>query len=523
MLTVLIVDDEILCAEGVKCSVAWGELGVGEVFTAYSMKQAQEVFLSHRVDIVLCDVEMPKGSGLDLLSWVRAQGMRPVSILLTSYATFRYAQQAVELGCLDYLLKPVSQDALTETFRRAAAKVLEQQANEENVRLAGYWNDNERSRVQRFWRDVLGQEESPSGAEIRAQAEKEHLAFHENNLYLPVLFRIHGAERSAGWKNFPGDLSHILEQKTFEDWNETVTACSGDFMLAISERGENSEPYRSRLFRGCRSFAAACENAGIRVSCYFGEFREPGELARQYKALQRADADNVTEAPGVFTLAEKREPVPYSRPEIHRWTGLFSEGKYEEAARGIAAYLDSLAASGRVDREVLKSLFQDFLQEFYIAVDRKGVQASLLFADEESAQLQHEASATVRGFQAWAGHILRKAGAYVDLAENTDSIVQKVKKYIRGHLGEEMSRTQLAQEVFLSADYLSRTFRQETGETISDYITGMRMEEAKRLLRETDLPVGDVADRVGYPNPAYFTKIFREQNGVTPAKYRDTR
>lgn len=86
MIGVLIVDDEVLCAEGVKCSTDWNALEVDQVYTAYSMKQAMKVLEEHEVDIILTDVEMPKGTGLDLLEWVREGGMNPVSILLTSYA-----------------------------------------------------------------------------------------------------------------------------------------------------------------------------------------------------------------------------------------------------------------------------------------------------------------------------------------------------------------------------------------------------------------------------------------------------
>ena len=74
MIGVLIVDDEVLCAEGVKCSTDWNALEVDQVYTAYSMKQAMKVLEEHEVDIILTDVEMPKGTGLDLLEWVREGG-----------------------------------------------------------------------------------------------------------------------------------------------------------------------------------------------------------------------------------------------------------------------------------------------------------------------------------------------------------------------------------------------------------------------------------------------------------------
>ncbi len=117
MIQVLIVDDEVHCAEGVKSQVDWKMLGISGVFTAYSMKQAQAVMEKESIDIVISDVEMPKGSGFDLLRWLRDCKYQPVVIMLTSYANFDYARQAIEFHCMDYLLKPVSEEALLKTVK----------------------------------------------------------------------------------------------------------------------------------------------------------------------------------------------------------------------------------------------------------------------------------------------------------------------------------------------------------------------------------------------------------------------
>lgn len=83
-----------------------------------------------------------------------------------------------------------------------------------------------------------------------------------------------------------------------------------------------------------------------------------------------------------------------------------------------------------------------------------------------------------------------------------------------------MNRNQLAGLVYMSADYLSKLFLQEIGCKLSEYIISARIKAASKLLEETDLTVGEVADKVGYSNLAYFTKVFREKNGSTPAVYR---
>lgn len=121
----LIVDDEIHAIEGVKADLDLTKLGIIKLFTAYSMRQAQAVFGQEIIDIMLCDIEMPQGSGLELAAWVREHHPETVIIFLTSHADFKYAKEALKLGSLDYLLKPV----LTTDLEKAivsAQNVLDQ-------------------------------------------------------------------------------------------------------------------------------------------------------------------------------------------------------------------------------------------------------------------------------------------------------------------------------------------------------------------------------------------------------------
>ena len=520
MIQVLIVDDEIHCAEGVKCTMDWEKLGVMQIFTAYSLKQAQKVFQQQQIHIILCDVEMPKGSGLELLQWVREHGYRPVSILLTSYATFQYAKQAIELECMDYLLKPASREALMEVLYRAVERVKEQWKKEENTQLASYWNANEKKRVQRFWREVLEKEIPPDSTAILDQAREEHLVFHENNRYLPILFKIFDVNYGENRKDLMETIMRKMQSGIWGAMEETVTAFAADHFLVIAGFAEKGQ--EQKLECSCGEFISECKKElGVSIACYMGELRESGDLAFQYQALLREEKNNVMERSGVFFLHAGREKFTYQRPDIEQWTDFFSKGAYEAAIHDIERYLDTMVHERKVNREMLEHLFQDFIQDIYIAIRESGVQAHLLFQDDESADLFKNATISVRNFKKWAIYIIQKAGSYVEMVERTDSVVSRLEKYIRNHLGEELSRNQLAEYVYLSPDYLARMFRQEKGVSLSNYITLERLEKGKRLLRETNMTVGDIAYQVGYGNLAYFTKVFREKNGVTPAQFRN--
>lgn len=121
----LIVDDEIYAVQGILDGVDWDTLGFDEVLTAYSYTQAVTAMKNTFVDVLLCDIEMPDESGLELVAYVNAHSPGTVCIILSCHDEFDYARQAVKLDCLDYILKPVRYEALTDILVRAMEHVRE--------------------------------------------------------------------------------------------------------------------------------------------------------------------------------------------------------------------------------------------------------------------------------------------------------------------------------------------------------------------------------------------------------------
>ena len=124
-MNVLIVDDQPEVVESMKSGVNWTRLGIEQVYTAFSVKEAQSVFEQYRIDILLCDIEMPPTNGFVLLRWVQERFSGVVCIFLTSHAEFEYAQEAVKLGSFDYILQPAPYAEIEAAVERAAGKVRE--------------------------------------------------------------------------------------------------------------------------------------------------------------------------------------------------------------------------------------------------------------------------------------------------------------------------------------------------------------------------------------------------------------
>lgn len=123
-MNLLIVDDEIVAIKGMMEGIDWEECGVdGSIWTAYSAERAIRILNMQQVDLMLCDIEMPGANGLELLRAIRRTDKDLACIFLTCHASFTYAQEAIALGCVDYILKPAPYELIAEKVRETCREL----------------------------------------------------------------------------------------------------------------------------------------------------------------------------------------------------------------------------------------------------------------------------------------------------------------------------------------------------------------------------------------------------------------
>lgn len=134
-MNLLIVDDEWISVQGLLMGVHWNACGITKVFEAYSVLEAQRIIEENEIQILLCDIEMPGESGMELVRWIRNHYERMECLFLTCHADFKYAKEAIRLGCGEYLVKPAPFSEVEEAIKKMADKV---QRDERNNQLASY-------------------------------------------------------------------------------------------------------------------------------------------------------------------------------------------------------------------------------------------------------------------------------------------------------------------------------------------------------------------------------------------------
>ena len=105
--------------------------------------------------------------------------------------------------------------------------------------------------------------------------------------------------------------------------------------------------------------------------------------------------------------------------------------------------------------------------------------------------------------------------------ESSNDAIEAAKKYIESNYTDNITLEDVSREVNISSYYLSRIFKEGTGENFIDYLTGLRMDKAKELLATTQYSMKEICAKVGYSDPNYFSKTFKKNVGVTPTEYRE--
>jgi len=524
MRQLLIVDDEKIAVEGLKLGVDWSELGITRLFEAYSPDQAREIFHNETIDILLCDIEMPQGTGLELLKWVRQHHPRTETIFLTCHADFQYAKQAMQLGSLDYLLKPIPYPELTEAVRKAIHKLDQDNRLNEFSRYGKYWVKHQPLIVERFWLDILNQSIPGDSAALKKAAKDRNIPYSREMTFVPVLIRIRRWHKEISLRD-----EKVLEyaiRKSAEELllgdleNGLLVSLGGGSMLALAS-GESAAE-EERLHAACERFIEACRSffyAG--VSCYIGESAPGHHMASVYSRLRRLDSNNVAYDQGVFSLQDSQAfKSGHLPPDMSLWAVLLKEARREELSKALEEYLKSQAASKQLNSDTLHRFVQDFQQMVYYVLTVKGVQAHQLFGDERSTELIAASMHSATDSLNWLRHMIVRSMEMISDVDQSQSVVDKVKAYIRENLDKDVSREDIAHSVYLNPDYLTRIFKKETGLSISDYLLQQRMEIAAGLLVNTDMSVASIAGKIGYANFSHFSRMFKKYMQLNPGEYR---
>lgn len=532
MYQLLIVDDEIHAVRAVQAAVDWAELSISRIHVAHNIKQAMGIFGEHPIDIMICDIEMPQGSGIELLSWVRERHLLTESIFLTCHSNFAYAKEAIQLGSLDYILKPVKRNELRAVVLKGVEKVNEKReqhiSKAESQYYAKLWHTNRSILMERFWQDVLDQRDA-SPKRIRDVLQSRNLPIRETDSFLPILIvvqrwaeQLNPQDRKLMEYAVMNAADHMILRG--EEQGQLVRI-TGDMFVAILPTGTRTEDHAKDMEWTCKTYIESC-NRYFRcdISCYVGEQGMIHEMAARYNRLICMKESNLNRNNHVFFVSEGINTAQsVAVIQMNVWLKMLEQGAYDAVYSESERYLNSLKDVVGLNVEVLRQFMQKFLQMLYSFIQFKEWQAYEVLGEAIATEQLSRAVRSVTDLQAWVKFALDQTTQFGYGAEDTKPLMDRIIAFIREHVDQAISREDIARHVNLHPDYLSRRFKKETGKSIVEFIVEERISMAKELLVTTHMSVSDIALCVGYSNFSYFSKIFKQEVKMNPKQYRKSR
>lgn len=516
----LIVDDQFTVVDGLTDGIDWKELGIDEVYGAYSAAQAQQILRSGEIDIMLCDIEMPNEDGLSLVAWIRAEKLDVCVILLTAHAEFSYAQESVRLNVFEYILQPAPYAKIADAVQRAMQSVRQARADRRMTEYGQEYVRRQRTfTAAALWTWLTGTQDPD---EIDGLAAQGLLPRAEDTAFL-LLIRTLRWNGITNWE--PALLEYALQNildEIFSPFGQKTLIISpqqGEY-AALLWGGDYPLPAES-VRRQMIFFQWVCrQHFQCEIAVYIGAVDGAHGPGATWRSLKEMCSDNVLYQAGIFVFNGENTPdqTRFFLPQTHDWAQRL-KGDYPELVETEAcALLDDLISQGKMSARTLRDFYQDFLQVLYLASEGNRFSWNKLFEQPDNCEVYRSAAHSVEDMKKLIHIAVAYLGEKVETPER--ELKQKVDRYIDEHMEEEIHRADLANYVYLNPDYLNRVFKQTTGNSLKEYVILRKMEMARRLLRTTRLPVGIIAGRVGFSPISRFSSAYKKIYGCTPMQER---
>ena len=533
MLKVLIADDEKMICSLISQLLDWNALGYEIVGMAYTGVDAYEMIRKEQPDVIISDIRMPGYDGIELIKRTKEAGIEAEFVMISGFKQFEYAQNAMKYGVKYYLLKPIEEDKLQEIAEEIKDAILSRKQHDHYRNQLELEIQETRDKMKkRFLTSMLfGEQESRKIADCNSINQEYSTSFKEG-VFQAVFIKVDtdgGEEESIGsmiekLEKYTDILGDVCEEHiTTEMHSGIITLVNYKFEQEALVRKKIEEMYEE-----IKKYIDRFEG----FSVVLGVGRKMDHFLESNLCLQTAiDAIKyrIRISNTNIIYLENYQFEPYDIDKIvtegkkQAYLSKVVSGDIRGAQECLAATLREIRYSGGSYSPIL---FFDILIA-YVDLLTDYCKQQDLYSEEYERNLKkwNVSTDNIRSEKmllAVTEDLIRETLEYAAEEKKSKDIkpIREIKKYIEENYMEEISLGQLAELVDMNASYLSSVFKKETGMTYSEYLILCRVQQASRLLVETNLSIGEIAHQSGYQDARYFSKQFSKQVGLKPSEYR---
>lgn len=528
MYKILIVDDEEIVRRSIVRIVDWNKLGFSEVFQAENGIEALELALEVKPDLVLTDIKMPFMDGLELSANLREKLPTAFIVVVSGYDEFKYAQEAISLGVLDYILKPFGSATLTQKLEEIRKKMDDTLEQKNYIsRIKTQLHQSLPLLKERFFNTLVctpGSKddlESKLGfLEIKLESSSYTICVIEPDLsgikpeeYLLYSFAV---------KN--------IASETIGEKHPIFSDNTGRVVIIVCDSALPDSNEKNDIIIDMMNILHTNIRISLDIPVTIGVGASTSRLTDLYtsysEALKALDCRYTLGKDRIYNISDLSfidDKFSYPSEALSRFqvaVKTYEKENIKQSLNEICTFLRSRKALSAANVKVifidLTTKLLKMLTEIKGASPLVWSEGLSLYARIEKLGTVDEMAAAVLPFA------VNVSKSFVEaLSSNNQNVAQQAMDFIKANYKEEeLSLISVASKISVSAGYLSALFKKETGINFSDYLTGVRMEEAMQLLRTTDMKTYEIAYRTGYSSPHYFSISFKKYTGKTPSEYR---
>lgn len=535
----LIAEDELWLRKRLVSTIDWSSYGISEVYEAEDGGEALEIALKEKPDIVITDIRMPELSGIDLMKKLNENSIFSKMIVVSGYDDFEYAQGALRMGAINYLLKPVDEEELLDSVKRCVEE-LKKEKNKETV----FDKQSAASEMlmEHIYEDLIFETSEKRTEELLQKLSRKEIGFpFQSAAVVNMQVREHTFFVNDKVKSDMWSVYQWLRRNLQEDCYECQYLYMRGSQIVLLLFGDDPEAkFMERVENWVQLILEALQKE-LNISLFMaaGDVTDDfSGIHRSYEMAQKKIKEKRAEEKRILALRNQeteqelntRFDDVYGEYDFKLLIKEIRNGDSEKAQTELQAILQS--SSRRLQSADMMKL-QLFYMNFINRIAGACLPECEAYADELAMQcmtvmreLIYIGSDTIVT-EMW--DCLRKfVEKLVEVYQENNGkrkhwMIDQVLQYVEENYNTALSTRDIAGRFFMNTSYFSKLFHEQMGCTFSNYLINVRVEKAKMMLTQTNMKLYDIAEAVGDTNVQYFSTIFKEKEGLTPSAFRQMR
>jgi len=517
---VFFVEDEIITREGIRDNVDWHASGFEFCGEATDGEMALPLLRTAQPDVLITDIKMPFMDGLQLSRIVRERMPWVKIVILSGHDEFEYARQAINLGVTDYLLKPVTVQKLQKVLQKLTVQLDRERNEQANLKkLQEQVEENRAMLHERLLFKLVVGAISPTEAVEKGQTLGLDLVA-RNYLVMVLKFELGDRSDQYDYDEFQQVqlmVTGITEKNpdvfaVKRDWGDLILVMKGSTPEYLEEeRDLLLDEIRQELSKTRYQLSVGIGTSKKQIADINQSFVE---------ALVNIQNPKDENRPGMSQTIERAELLKLDKSAVENYLRSGTMNQFDEF---FDVYLHPLGETALKSNLIRNYIFIDVLLASSRLVNELGGEVDKVIPEFNSMEMVMSNIETIEQLRERVSKVLALGMEYRDRqpTHQYQDLLRRAKAYLEHHYSDpELSLNEVAAQVNLSSSHFSAVFSQETGQTFKEFLTEIRINKAKELLRMTSLRSADIAYQVGYNDPHYFSTVFKKNAGLSPIEFR---